>query len=345
MASFDEALTKLRDLNCEEVAKAYGLEVKSHMTHCFMHNDRHPSLGFKNNHWKCFVCDKGGDAISLVMELCKVSFKDACIDLCSKFNIPITASGKLSYHQPLRLTRHLFTPIQEDEVDEFDAEVANSIVDSLELGKEAKRFLFGERKLSERVISTLSIKSLEDRDTSLKLRDRLLSRYSKERLISNKILKESASLNINIPSLIIPYLDEKGKIISLQTRYLKKSEVIPRFKLLCHSKKHLYNLGILSKMNRKDRLYITEGITDCLAVLSTGNNAVAIQSVSSIPDNELCLLINYSLYMIPDQDKPGVNAFNNLYRSFLRLGSIMTKVNLPDGVKDFSEFYASLRGK
>ena len=345
MASFDDALNILRALNCEDVAKAYGLEVKGHMTHCFMHNDRHPSLGFKNNHWKCFVCNKGGDAISLVMELCKVSFKEACIDLCSRFNIPLSVCGKLSYHQPLRRVKYSCSRIQKKEEVAFDAEVANSIVDFLALGTEAKGFLLGGRKLSEKVISNLSIKSLEDGGSSLKLKDLLLSKFSKERLVSCKILKESGGLNINVPSLIIPYFNEKEEIISLQTRYLKKSEIVPRFKLLCHSKKHLYNVEILSRMKKGDRLYITEGITDCLAVLSTGNNAIAIQSASSIPENELYILSGYSLYMIPDQDKSGFDAFNKLFRSFLRIGSRMTKVNLPNGVKDFSEFYVSLGEK
>ena len=345
MASFDDALNILRALNCEDVAKAYGLEVKGHMTHCFMHNDRHPSLGIKNNHWKCFVCDKGGDAISLVMELCKVSFKEACIDLCSRFNIPLSVCGKLSYHQPLRRVKYSCSRIQKKEEVAFDAEVANSIVDFLALGTEAKGFLLGGRKLSEKVISNLSIKSLEDGGSSLKLKDLLLSKFSKERLVSCKILKESGGLNIDVPSLIIPYLNEKEEIISLQTRYLKKSKLVPRFKLLCHSKKHLYNVQILNRMRKGDRLYITEGITDCLAVLSMGNNAVAIQSASSIPENELYMMSDYSLYMIPDQDKPGLDAFNKLFRLFLRFGNRVTKVNLPNDAKDFSEFYIRLMEK
>ena len=69
-----ETIKKLHELNCEDVARRLGLEVNMHQAHCFMHQDKRPSLAFKNNLWKCFACDKGGDAISLVEEKCNLSF-------------------------------------------------------------------------------------------------------------------------------------------------------------------------------------------------------------------------------------------------------------------------------
>lgn len=342
MYKFEDALIKLRGLNCEEVAKAYGLKVKGHMAHCFMHNDKHPSLGFKNNHWKCFVCDKGGDAISLVMDLCQVSFKEACIDLCTKFNIPFTENGNTKYCKPLRKISYPKHQEFKEEKDKFDAEVAYQIINNLDLGCMAKQFLLEERKLSEKAVTSLSIKSLESNIIAEKLNSSLLTKFGQDRLKSCKIINDNGQLNINIPSLVIPYFDEKGKLITLQTRYLKKSESIPRFKLLCLSKKHLYNLGGLNEMRQGEKLYITEGITDCLAVLSTGNHAIAIQSASSIPEKELYLLLSYSLYMIPDQDDAGLNAFSKLFRFFLRQGKNLIQVKLPDGFNDFSDYYMSL---
>ena len=50
----DEIIRQLHEINCEDAAKRFGLDVKKHMAHCFKHNDRIASLGFRNNHWKCF---------------------------------------------------------------------------------------------------------------------------------------------------------------------------------------------------------------------------------------------------------------------------------------------------
>ena len=47
-----ETIKKLHELNCEDVARRLGLEVNMHQAHCFMHQDKRPSLAFKNNLWK-----------------------------------------------------------------------------------------------------------------------------------------------------------------------------------------------------------------------------------------------------------------------------------------------------
>lgn len=66
-------LRQLRDLSCEETAKQLGMNVKRQMMSCPWHTDKKPSLGFKGNHWKCFSCDRGGDAIELVRQLYSLS--------------------------------------------------------------------------------------------------------------------------------------------------------------------------------------------------------------------------------------------------------------------------------
>lgn len=43
-----ETIKKLHELNCEDVARRLGLEVNMHQAHCFMHQDKRPSLAFKN---------------------------------------------------------------------------------------------------------------------------------------------------------------------------------------------------------------------------------------------------------------------------------------------------------
>ena len=79
----------LRKLSIEAVARQLGMEVRQHRCHCFNHNDRHPSLHFAvaKNIWHCFVCNIGGDGISLVMKYQNMAFVDACQWLCQAFGI------------------------------------------------------------------------------------------------------------------------------------------------------------------------------------------------------------------------------------------------------------------
>ena len=79
----------LRKLNIEAVACRLGMEVTRHRTRCFNHDDHHPSLHFSThkNIWHCFVCNIGGDGISLVMKYQNSTFVDACRWLCQTFGI------------------------------------------------------------------------------------------------------------------------------------------------------------------------------------------------------------------------------------------------------------------
>ena len=79
----------LRKLNIETVAALLGMEIIRHRARCFNHDDHHPSLHFntRKNIWHCFVCNIGGDVISLVMKYQNMAFVDACRWLCQAFGI------------------------------------------------------------------------------------------------------------------------------------------------------------------------------------------------------------------------------------------------------------------
>ena len=101
----------------------------------------------------------------------------------------------------------------------------------------------------------------------------------------------------------------------------------------------LYNMQLLNSIQPGARIFITEGITDCLAMLSAGYDAVALPSATSFPTNDLVKLKNYNLYMVADQDRAGNDALIKLYRFMLRFGCEVKRIELPNGVKDFCNYY------
>ena len=65
-----------------EIVRHYGGEVKEGKNvsiRCVMHDDTHRSavIDTYNNLLYCHTCGKGGDAVSIIMELENVGFKDA----------------------------------------------------------------------------------------------------------------------------------------------------------------------------------------------------------------------------------------------------------------------------
>ncbi|MCQ2384569.1 MAG: CHC2 zinc finger domain-containing protein [Paludibacteraceae bacterium] len=182
------------------------------------------------------------------------------------------------------------------------------------LSDEARKFLFDERHLDPRVINWCRVSSWRDRN--------------------------------GVNWLQIPYYDVDSKLIGVQNRNLQKGAT-PRFKFPYGSQCSIYNLQIVKRLKPGDELWITEGCSDCWAMLSAGHKAIAIPSATllSPKDKELLLSLSSSLSlkwnMYPDKDAPGE-------RLFLQLKEILPDFvhhHLPLACKDFSDYYVQLKSQ
>jgi len=191
------------------------------------------------------------------------------------------------------------------------------------LNEEARRFLFEERRIDPRVVRWCRLTSWKDRQ--------------------------------GVPWLQTPYYDREGKLVGVQNRNLIKG-ALPRFRFPAGSQCGIYNLPVLNLLKPGDELYITEGCSDCWAMLSAGHKAIAIPSATllSKKDVELLSALNatssptsdsegrpsqkpssITFHMYPDSDAPGE-------RLFLQLQKVLPGLvhhQLPPGCKDFGEYY------
>ncbi len=145
---------------------------------------------------------------------------------------------------------------------------------------------------------------------------------------------------------MIPYRDTDGRLLSVQARYLgKKAETshlnIPRFQFPRGSRCAIFNLPVLKTLQPTEPLWITEGVTDCLAMMSSGRKAIAIPSATLLSDSDkqqlstLSSMLSTEFHMIPDNDAAGE-------RLFLKLQSLLPSVEhhlLPSQFKDFGEYW------
>ena len=228
------------------------------------------------------------------------------------------------------------------------------------LSDEARKFLFEERRLDERVVRWCRLSSWQDREGTHWLQ--------------------------------IPYFDMQGNLIGMQNRNLdyhrsptdftdstdskdsqrkegtgsskkdgsgsskedgtgsskedgsegeKGKREKPRFRFPYGAKCSIYNLPVVGRMKPGDELYITEGCSDCWAMLSAGHKAIAIPSATLLTPEDKVLLddlsrrLSISWHMYPDRDAPGE-------RLFLQLQELLPSLQhhqLPPGCKDFGEAY------
>ena len=320
-------IQKLRDLPIEKVAEKMGMKVKHHKALCPFHDDHHASLSFntRRNSCRCYVCmgDSVG-TIDLVMKYLGKDFLSACRWLAEVNGVYLEDRRKVSLSK---------------EASSLDASPDTSLSSSFDAGKyarffehpwlneAARRFLFEERKIDWRVVNWCRLTSWTDRK--------------------------------GVNWLQIPYFSTEGKLIGIQNRNLdyrkggtgnaeaSESDIpagsnpAPRFRFPYGAKCSIYNLPIVRALTPGEQLFITEGCSDCWAMLSAGHKAIAIPSATLLkPEDKKWLAeigekLHTEWHMFPDRDAPGESLFMQLKEILPQL----VHHQLPPECKDFSEYY------
>ena len=340
----EHIVNRLNAINVEAVAEALGVEVRKHQALCFIHPDHTPSLHFHpgKNIWKCFVCNEGGTPISLVMKHRGVGFVEACQWLSGVFGIHIPGNNRPPIHYkrqhfPASLKKKYL--LEERCQPTFNADIAQWVLDRSGLSPQANDFLFIERKLSEEVVAQLNIKSIS---SCFNLAEMLREVFPVNSLVEAGYLKseDSKTLRLFTPCLLFPYYDIDGNLIGLQSRYLGNHDG-PRFQYLSGFKPSFFNIGITKSMGKGDDLYIAEGVTDCMALLSEGYKAVAFPGAQQVPLDHLNEVLNFNLIMSVDREESGAGqrAYNLIKYNVIKKGGKLRKLDFPKEYKDYGEYF------
>lgn len=369
-------IQKLRELDILQVADLLGMGLRNKRALCIHHDDHHPSLAFnvKKNTCHCYSCGFSADTIGLVRERLNLGFSEACHWLADHFDVYIgdekygnsaryadkcadkkvlTASDRrmasLRAHFAETHVSHghlaeSFSSGERNRECPLSAYVATASVDvefyqqmfrQMHLSESGQRFLFGERLLSPEALKVCQIVSTEQ----------------------SVCMARVGRGVFDGPSLIFPYFDQEGRLVSVQSRYLgkpksessfdmekvsideAKPKEIPRFKFAPGSHRMIYGLDRLKDYPPGEPLLITEGPSDCWTALTLGFHAIAIPSATLFDRRFQGLLAGRNLHIFPDQDEAGLSLYFELKKA---LPSLVYH-QLPEGCKDLSEYYLKLR--
>ena len=309
-------IQKLRDLPIEEVAKEMGIKVEHHKALCPFHDDHHASLTFstKKNSCRCYVCMGNSlGTIDLVMRYLGKDFLTACRWLAEEHQVQLEEDRKREGGSSSggSSSGGSSSGSSSGKSSSFDASRYARFFEHPWLNEAARRFLFEERKIDWRVVNWCRLTSWTDKN--------------------------------GVNWLQIPYFDMEGRLIGIQNRNLdfQKGQDAPRFRFPYGARCSIYNLPVVKRLQVGERLFITEGCSDCWAMLSAGHKAIAIPSATLLkPDDkkwlaEISSQLKIDWHMFPDKDAPGEQLF-------LQLKEILPSLvhhQLPPGCKDFSEYY------
>ena len=224
------------------------------------------------------------------------------------------------------------------------------------LNEAACRFLFDERKIDGRVARWCRLSSWTDRKgvnwlqipyfdkegRLVGIQNRNLDFHRKSRptnsMDSEKTGKSSCPTDFTDDT---DSKDSEDSKVSIGSKADTDFEEAPRFRFPYGSQCGIYNLQVLKLLTPGERLFITEGCSDCWAMLSAGHKAIAIPSATLLKpeDRDVLAYISKTFgvewHMFPDRDAPGE-------RLFLQLKEILPSLihhQLPLGCKDFGEAY------
>ena len=356
-------IQKLRELDILQVADLLGMGLRNKRALCIHHDDHHPSLAFnvKKNTCHCYSCGFSADTIALVRERLNLGFSEACHWLADHFDVYIgddrygnsakygnsaryadkCADKKVltaSDRRMASLRAHFAeTHVSHGHIapSAVDVEFYQQMFRQMHLSESGQRFLFEERLLSPEALKVCQIVSTEQ----------------------SVCMARVGRGVFDGPSLIFPYFDQEGRLVSVQSRYLgkKKSESsldmdkvssdeakpkeIPRFKFAPGSHRMIYGLDRLKDYPPDEPLLITEGPSDCWTALTLGIHAIAIPSATLFDRRFQGLLAGRNLHNFPDQDEAGLSLYFELKKA---LPSLVYH-QLPEGCKDLSEYYLKLR--
>ena len=243
------------------------------------------------------------------------------------------------------------------------------------LNEAARRFLFEERKIDWRVVNWCRLTSWTDRDGVNWLQIPYFSTEGKLIGIQNRNLdyrktstqakglaaeksptdftddtdspshQSEGSLQKEGSHQTEGSLQSEGSLQkegSHQTEgSLQTEPMAPRFRFPYGARCSIYNLPVMKMLKPGEKLFITEGCSDCWAMLSAGHKAIAIPSATLLKTEdkkwlaELGERLQIEWHMFPDRDAPGESLF-------LQLKEILPHLvhhQLPPDCKDFSEYY------
>ena len=369
-------IQKLRDLPIEGVAEQMGIKVERHKALCPFHDDHHASLSFstRRNSCRCYVCmGNSVGTIDLVMKYLGKDFLSACRWLAEVNGVYLedgrkregafsslsseASSGGGSHSEKDSGGSHSGDDSggsQSGKSSSFDASRYARFFEHPWLNEAARRFLFEERKIDWRVVNWCRLTSWTDKKginwlqipyfdmdgRLIGIQNRNLD-YRKTPTDFTDASHAGEAKGVAAEKTPTDFTDDTDSP-SHQTEGSHQTEpMAPRFRFPYGARCSIYNLPVVGRLKPGEKLFITEGCSDCWAMLSAGHKAIAIPSATLLKPEDKQLLADIErqyqveFHMFPDQDAPGEQLF-------LQLREILPHLvhhQLPPGCKDFSEYY------
>lgn len=259
------------------------------------HSERTPSfcINEAGQFFKCFGCGKGGDVITFIQEMESVDFMDAVKILADKAGLAMPEIKHVKEEVPKEDRERLYALLRE---------TALFYARNLPTAEQHLKYL-EKRRIDGKTVKTFGLGASLDY-TSL---TKYLSEkgYTYEEMVAcGVVFKNDKGQYVDSQGkrLIIPIIDNFGKVIAFGGRWLEKTDKA-KYKNTSETKffiknKTLFNMNNLKKYKSEvgtvDNIIIVEGYMDAISVYKAGVKNVVASMGTSLTVQQAKLLKRYS---------------------------------------------------
>ena len=354
----EKTLEQLYSLSIVEVVQQYVTLKKSGVNwkgQCPFHSDKNPSFYVSpaKNICHCFVCGKGGNPVSFIMEHEHVDFPEACRILGKNHNIVVEED------------KREMTPQDVEEQHKKEAmlvifkHVQKFYVDCLHSNTpEAKAALgYAQHRWGKDTVEELGLGYAPKGSQAF-------IEFIKKTGLSLQLCKEAGLIAEDDEShreyaffrdrLTIPVCDKWGNIITYTARTLsddrdKSKYINGRDSLIFHKSEVLFGLNTAVKVGAREELfYIVEGGPDVITMQKIGAYNTVAPMGTALTKEHLLLLKRFrpKLCFIPDADEPGMQAVLTNGKKAMEEGFRVTVKEIPrtedGGKQDADSFFQNV---
>ncbi|NBB89377.1 MAG: DNA primase [Bacteroidetes bacterium] len=301
---------------------------------CPFHHEKTPSFTVTPalNIFKCFGCQKGGDAIHFLMEHEKFTYVEAIRYLAKKYNIEIEEDDMSEERrEEMQRTESLYI------LNQFVTEFYQNQLHHTDTGKSVGLSYFKKRGFLKKTIEKFQLGYAPV--TGRALLDSLKANGYKEDFAKDLGLINNFGKDFFKDRVIFPIHHYSGKVAAFAGRTMKTGKKIPKYinspeSEIYEKRKTLYGLHQSRNAIRKENVCIlVEGYTDVMALHQAGiENVVASSGTALTPDqSRLIKRFADTALVLYDGDAAGIAAATRGLRILLTENLSVEIAALPEG--------------
>lgn len=289
-----------------------------------------PSKGI----FKCFSSGIGGNVVTFLMELEKISYPEALKLLARKYNIEIVEKEETPEEKEIQNERESLLSVNQFALKYFTDTLSS------EEGKAVGRSYLAERGIHDSTIRKFMLGySREDRYAFTKKAAE--SGFKIDYLLKTGLVirNENNTFDRFHGRIIFPIHGLSGQVAGFAGRIMKSSEKVAKYinspeSEIYHKSDILYGLFFARQsILKNDKCYLVEGYTDVMSMHQCGIENVVASSGTSLTVNQIRLVkrFTHNITVLYDGDEAGIKASLRGIDLLLEEGLNVRVVLLPEG--------------